>query len=104
MCATRKYTVRTRRQGVREARRGAPRVTRAGQAATLGQTGRGRRARAPPPHIDLLQLRVFRFRFVEEGNVGIGVLPCSQEILVGDTGFGGIALLLIDPAQFQLRG
>ena len=51
-----------------------------------------------------MQFRVFRFRFVEEREVGVGVLPCGEEILVRDAGFGGIALLPINPAQFQLRG
>ncbi len=41
---------------------------------------------------------------MEERDVGVGVFPGGEEILVGDAGFRGVALLLIDAAQFQLRG
>src|SRR5208283_548963 len=50
----------------------------------------------------LLQFRVFRFGFVEEGEVGVGVFPVGEEVLIGDTGLGSVALLLKQPSQLQL--
>ena len=38
------------------------------------------------------------------GTVGVGVFPVGEEILVGNAGLGSVALLLIDPAQFELCG
>jgi len=35
-----------------------------------------------------LQLRIFRFRLLQNGDVGIGVFPEREEIAVGGTGFG----------------
>ena len=40
----------------------------------------------------LLQLRVLRFRFLQDGGVRVGVLPESEEILVGGAGFREAAL------------
>ncbi len=52
----------------------------------------------------LLQLRVFGFGFVQQREVGVGVFPGGEEILIRDAGLGDVALLLVQPAQFQLRG
>jgi hypothetical protein len=60
--------------------------------------------RAATDSASLLQFRVFGFGFVEEGDVGIGVFPGGEKILISDAGFGGVTLLLIDPAQFELCG
>jgi hypothetical protein len=38
-----------------------------------------------------LQLRVFRFRLLQDRNVGVGVFPEGQEILVGGFRLGLIA-------------
>jgi hypothetical protein len=40
----------------------------------------------------LLQLRVLRLGFFQDGDVGVGVFPKRQKILTGCLGFGGIAL------------
>ena len=42
--------------------------------------------------LELLQLRVFRLGDDEDGNVGVGVFPEGEELLVGCLGFGGVAL------------
>jgi hypothetical protein len=39
----------------------------------------------------LLQLRVLGFRFFQDGDVGIGVFPEGEEILVGDAGLPHIS-------------
>ena len=52
----------------------------------------------------LLQFRVFGFGFVEEREVGVGIFPGGEEILVSDAGFRNIALFLKQPAQLQLCG
>jgi len=39
----------------------------------------------------LLQFRVFRFRFVEERDIGVGVFPGSEKVLIGDASFGFVA-------------
>jgi hypothetical protein len=41
--------------------------------------------------LDLLQLRVFRLSSNEDGDVGIGVFPEREEILVGGTRFDVVA-------------
>ena len=40
----------------------------------------------------LLQFSVFGFGRDEDGNVGIGVLPYCEEILIGNTGSDDVAL------------
>jgi hypothetical protein len=40
----------------------------------------------------LLQLRVLRLGFFQDGNIGIGVFPQRQEVLVGSACFGRVAL------------
>jgi len=44
------------------------------------------------PASELLKLRVLSFGGDEDGDVGIGVLPQREEILIGRLGFGGVAL------------
>ena len=36
----------------------------------------------------LFQLCVFRFGFLQNGDVGVGVFPDCEEILIGGVGFG----------------
>jgi hypothetical protein len=43
-----------------------------------------------PQMTGLLQLRVLRFRFFQDGDVGVGVFPEGKEVLVCRLGFGGI--------------
>ena len=38
-----------------------------------------------------LQLRVLRLRFFQDGDVGVGVFPECEEILVGSAALGSIA-------------
>src|SRR5262245_27300225 len=40
----------------------------------------------------LLQFRVFRFGLLQDGDVGVGVFPEGEEVLVFATGVGKIAL------------
>src|SRR5438552_19207751 len=42
--------------------------------------------------VALLQLRVLRLGFLQDRDVGVGVFPESEEILVGSAGFGRIAI------------
>jgi hypothetical protein len=41
---------------------------------------------------ELLQPRVLRLGFFQDGNVGVGVFPEREEILIRRLGFGGVAL------------
>jgi hypothetical protein len=38
----------------------------------------------------LLQLRVLPLGFFQDGNVGVGVFPQREKILVGGAGLGGV--------------
>jgi len=40
----------------------------------------------------LLQLCVFRFGFLQDRDVRVGVFPEREEILIGGAGFGGVPL------------
>jgi hypothetical protein len=40
----------------------------------------------------LLQLRVLGLGLLQDGNVGVGVFPEGEKILVGSAGFVGVAL------------
>ena len=42
--------------------------------------------------VELLQFCVFRFGLLQDGNVGVGVFPQIEEVLVGRSGFGRFAL------------
>ena len=42
--------------------------------------------------MSLLQLGVLSLGLLQDRDVGIGVLPDGEEVLVGTPGFGGIAL------------
>ena len=51
----------------------------------------------------LLQLRVLRLGFLHYGNVGVGVLPEGEEILVRTLRFGGVAREAVGAGQTQVR-
>jgi len=51
----------------------------------------------------LLQLGVFGFGLLIDGNVGVGVLPAHQEILIGRCGLGSVSRLRVSTAQLQMR-
>jgi len=51
----------------------------------------------------LFQLRVFGLRSDEDGNVGVGVFPNCEEILIGRLSFGGGALHGVSAGQSQPR-
>jgi hypothetical protein len=53
--------------------------------------------------IQLLQLRVFRFCFLQDGNIRIGVFPRGEEILVGGFRRRGVSLQGISAPQAQMR-
>src|SRR5579863_6723608 len=40
----------------------------------------------------LLQLRILRLGFLQDGNIGVGVVPEGEEILVGRAGGGDVSL------------
>jgi|SRR6516162_8583939 hypothetical protein len=43
-------------------------------------------------HRILLQLRILRFGLLQDGNVGVGLLPEGEEILISGFCFGDVAL------------
>src|ERR1700740_2162077 len=51
---------------------------------------------------ELLQLAVFRPSFIEDGNVGISILPQGKEILIRSFGFRRIPRHGVGTAQAQL--
>ena len=51
----------------------------------------------------LLQLRVLRLGFLQNGNVGVGVFPEGEEILVCTLRFGGVAREAVGAGQTQVR-
>jgi hypothetical protein len=53
-------------------------------------------------HGAILQFGVFSFGFFEDGDVGIGVFPHGEEILVGGAGFDGIVLHGVGASEVQL--
>ena len=59
----------------------------------------GRQAKEARPYMGieagrrLVQLRGFGFGVAEDGDIGVGVFPESEEIVVGSAGFGAKALL-----------
>ena len=62
------------------------------------------RSRSGPPAyrstmLLLLQLRILGFRLLVDGDVGVGVFPESEEVLVSCTGFGTFARENVGTAQ-----
>src|SRR5262249_48214344 len=51
----------------------------------------------------LLQLRVLGFGLFQHGNVGVGIFPECEEILIGSTCFCCVALHRIGSADLQVR-
>jgi hypothetical protein len=43
--------------------------------------------------LHLLQLRVFRLGFFQDGDVGVGILPKGEEVFIGNLGARGVARL-----------
>ena len=50
----------------------------------------------------LLQLRVLRFGLLQDGDVGVGIFPEGEEVLVGHFRFGGIARKHICSSQLKV--
>ena len=50
-----------------------------------------------------LQFRVLGFGLLQDGDVGVGVFPEREEILIGRLGFGGVALHCIGSAYLEMR-
>src|ERR1700758_3410176 len=50
----------------------------------------------------LLQLRVLRFSFLQDRDVGISVFPEGKEALVRCFRFGGVALQFVGAAQLKV--
>ena len=57
-------------------------VTRARQVNFIGEKFKARQAQRELSK-ESLQLRVLRFGFLQDGNIGIGVFPERKEIIVG---------------------
>jgi hypothetical protein len=55
------------------------------------------------PSVLLLQLRVLRLSGDEDRNVGVGVFPEREEILIGRLGFGVVALQHVGSADLEMR-
>jgi hypothetical protein len=51
----------------------------------------------------LLQLCVFGFGFFQDWDVGVGVFPEGEKVLVGDAGFRGFALHLVGAGELVGR-
>ena len=51
----------------------------------------------------LLQLRILRLGFFQNRDVGVGVFPEREEILIGSLGFSGVALHGIGSADLEMR-
>ena len=50
-----------------------------------------------------LQLRVLCLGFFQDGNIGVGIFPESEEVLVGHARFGGVAFESVGSADLQMR-
>jgi hypothetical protein len=50
----------------------------------------------------LFQLRVLRLRLLQDGDVGVGVLPKGEEILVGGMGFDRVISYGVGPGEAEL--
>ena len=55
------------------------------------------------PYARLLQLRVLRLGLLQDGNVGVGVFPEREEILICGSGFGGVALQHVGAGEAEMR-
>ena len=49
-----------------------------------------------------VQLRVLRFRFFQDGDVGVGVFPDGQEILISSFGLGGITFECVGAGEAEV--
>ena len=50
----------------------------------------------------LVQLRVLRFRFFQDGDVGVGVFPEGEEILISSFGLGGITFECVGAGEAEV--
>src|ERR1700674_3299446 len=50
-----------------------------------------------------MQHCVFCLGLVQDGDIGVGVLPQRQEIIVCGAGLGGVALQRVGSAELQMR-
>jgi hypothetical protein len=51
----------------------------------------------------LLQLRVFRLGFFQDGDVGVGVFPKREKVLIPGARFGGISLKGVSASEAKAR-
>ena len=49
-----------------------------------------------------LQLRILRFGFLQDGDVGVSVFPQREEILIRCAGFGGVALHSVSAGEAEM--
>jgi hypothetical protein len=54
--------------------------------------------------MELLQLGVFGFGLLQDGDFGVSVFPQGEEILKGTSGFGRVALNGVGTCQAQALG
>ena len=52
---------------------------------------------------ELLQLRVLGLGLLQDGDVGVGVFPEGEEILIGGFGFGDVALHGIGATEVKVN-
>ena len=50
----------------------------------------------------LLQLRVLGFGLLQDGDVGVGVFPEREEVLIDSSRFGRVALHGVGAAEFEV--
>jgi hypothetical protein len=48
-----------------------------------------------------LQLRVLRLGFLQDGDVGVGVFPEGEEVLIGGAGLGGVTLQVVSAGKAE---
>ncbi len=51
---------------------------------------------------ELLQLRVLRLSFFQDGDVGVGVFPEREEILISGPGFDSVALQSVGTGETEM--
>jgi hypothetical protein len=51
----------------------------------------------------LVHFGVFRFRCDQDGDIGVGVFPKREEIIVGGLRFGGVTLLRVGAGETEMR-
>ena len=83
-------------------------VDTCGKNLNVGATGPVRPPLNPAAEADSLdhrslQIRVFSFGLLQDGNVGIGVFPVRKEIIVGGLCFSGVARESVSTCEAEMN-